>query len=205
MQERLERSLSRCRTASAVSSTAAAECLYQSIVSAHRHKTPGDGRQQNVFEKAADGNRCAVLRSGIARIGSIRHRRMARQSSPMSAIFVDVRDCRCRVGRRDIRESDVDGAPPRSRQGRDLERRSINVWISVMSLMTDTTPAISPSTKIGLTLATIVAILLVADAADARDARAQHGGSGCHRQPSRRRSVRRPSPASCGRCKDTMD
>lgn len=39
------------------------------------HKTPEMVVGQNVFEKAADGNRCAVLRSGIARIGSIRHKK----------------------------------------------------------------------------------------------------------------------------------
>ena len=39
------------------------------------HKTPEMVVGQNVFETAADGNRCAVLRSGIARIGSIRHKK----------------------------------------------------------------------------------------------------------------------------------
>ena len=39
------------------------------------HKTPEMVLGQNVFETAPDGNRCAVLRTGVARIGSIRRKK----------------------------------------------------------------------------------------------------------------------------------
>lgn len=54
------------------------------------HKTPEMVVGQNVFEKAADGNRCAVLRSGIARIGSIRHKKDGTTIvANVNPIFVD--------------------------------------------------------------------------------------------------------------------
>lgn len=55
------------------------------------HKTPEMVVGQNVFETAADGNRCAVLRSGIARIGSIRHKKDGTTIvANVNPIFVDV-------------------------------------------------------------------------------------------------------------------
>ena len=54
------------------------------------HKTPEMVVGQNVFETAADGNRCAVLRSGIARIGSIRHKKDGTTIvANVNPIFVD--------------------------------------------------------------------------------------------------------------------
>lgn len=54
------------------------------------HKTPEMVIGQNVFETAADGNRCAVLRSGIARIGSIRHKKDGTTIvANVNPIFVD--------------------------------------------------------------------------------------------------------------------
>ena len=54
------------------------------------HKTPEMVVGQNVFETAADGNRCAVLRSGIARIGSIRHKKDGTTIvAKVNPIFVD--------------------------------------------------------------------------------------------------------------------
>lgn len=54
------------------------------------HKTPEMVVGQNVFEMAADGNRCAVLRSGIARIGSIRHKKDGTTIvANVNPIFVD--------------------------------------------------------------------------------------------------------------------
>ena len=54
------------------------------------HTTPEMVVGQNVFEKAADGNRCAVLRSGIARIGSIRHKKDGTTIvANVNPIFVD--------------------------------------------------------------------------------------------------------------------
>lgn len=54
------------------------------------HKTPEMVVGQNVFEKAADGNRCAVLRSGIARIGRIRHKKDGTTIvANVNPIFVD--------------------------------------------------------------------------------------------------------------------
>lgn len=54
------------------------------------HKAPEMVVGQNVFEKAADGNRCAVLRSGIARIGSIRHKKDGTTIvANVNPIFVD--------------------------------------------------------------------------------------------------------------------
>ena len=53
-------------------------------------KTPEMVVGQNVFETAADGNRCAVLRSGIARIGSIRHKKEGTTIvANVNPIFVD--------------------------------------------------------------------------------------------------------------------
>lgn len=54
------------------------------------HKTPEMVVGQNVFKTAADGNRCAVLRSGIARIGSIRHKKDGTTIvANVNPIFVD--------------------------------------------------------------------------------------------------------------------
>lgn len=54
------------------------------------HKTPEMVVGQNVFETTADGNRCAVLRSGIARIGSIRHKKDGTTIvANVNPIFVD--------------------------------------------------------------------------------------------------------------------
>ena len=54
------------------------------------HKTPEMVVGQNVFKRAADGNRCAVLRSGIARIGSIRHKKDGTTIvANVNPIFVD--------------------------------------------------------------------------------------------------------------------
>lgn len=54
------------------------------------HKTPEMVVGQNVFETAADGTRCAVLRSGIARIGSIRHKKDGTTIvANVNPIFVD--------------------------------------------------------------------------------------------------------------------
>lgn len=54
------------------------------------HKTPEMVVGQNVFETAADGNRCAVMRSGIARIGSIRHKKDGTTIvANVNPIFVD--------------------------------------------------------------------------------------------------------------------
>ena len=39
------------------------------------HKTPEMVIGQNVFKTAPDGNRCGVLRSGVARIGSVSHKK----------------------------------------------------------------------------------------------------------------------------------
>lgn len=54
------------------------------------HKTPEMVVGQNVFETAPNGNRCGVLRSGIARIGSISHKKDGTTVvANVNPIFVD--------------------------------------------------------------------------------------------------------------------
>lgn len=54
------------------------------------HKTPEMVVGQNVFQMAPDGNRCGVLRSGVARIGSISHKKDGTTVvANVNPIFVD--------------------------------------------------------------------------------------------------------------------
>lgn len=54
------------------------------------HKTPEMVVGQNVFKIAPDGNRCGVLRSGVARIGSISHKKDGTTVvANVNPIFVD--------------------------------------------------------------------------------------------------------------------
>lgn len=54
------------------------------------HKTPEMVVGQNVFKTAPDGNRCGVLRSGVARIGSISHKKDGTTVvANVNPIFVD--------------------------------------------------------------------------------------------------------------------